>query len=118
MADYIQKFKPGHAVTFTASAAVLAGRLVAVTGDRTVGPAGADSAAVVGIAATDAASNETTTVFVRHGVHDVVAAGEVAVGAAVASAAAGKVAASGTNKIGIALTGAAEDGDVITVLFI
>jgi hypothetical protein len=34
MADYLPKFKPGQAVTFTASADVTGGRLVAVTGNR------------------------------------------------------------------------------------
>ena len=50
MADYLPKFKPGQSVTFTASAEVIGGRLVVITGDRTVGPAGADSSAVVGVA--------------------------------------------------------------------
>lgn len=121
MADYLPKFKPGQAVTFTASADVTGGRLVAVTGNRTVGPAGADSAAVVGIAGFDAKSGERVTVFTRAGgVHRMVANGAIAAGAKVSSAAAGKIQTVGatTNPIGLALEAAAADNDVIDVLFI
>ena len=41
MADYLPLFKPGQTVTFTASAEVLGGQAVEVTGDRSVGPAAA-----------------------------------------------------------------------------
>lgn len=121
MADYLPKFKPGQAVTFTASAAVVGGRLVAVTGDRTVGPAGADSAAVVGVAGFDAAAGETVTVFTRAGgVHPLTASAAIAAGTKVISAAAGKIATigAGANPVGIALSPAAADNDVIDVLFI
>lgn len=121
MAGYIPKFKPGQAVTFKASAAVTGGRLVAVTGARTVGPAGADSAAVAGVAGFDAAIGEDVTVFTRpSGVHSLVASGAIAAGAKVMSAATGKVATigAGANPIGLALTVAAADNDVIDVLFI
>ncbi len=125
MAEHIQKFKPGAAVTFTASSAVVGGRLVAVSGDRTVAPAAADSAAVVGVASTDAAAGEAVTVFARGAVDDAVAAGEIAAGAAVVAAAAGKVQAhvaagegATVNKIAVALSAAAEDGDVVTILWV
>lgn len=121
MVDYLPKFKPGEAVTFKASAAVTGGRLVAVTGARTVGPAGADSAAVVGVAGFDAGTGEDVTVFTRAGgVHRLVASGAIAAGAKVSSAATGKVQTVGstTNPIGLALTAAAADNDVIDVLFI
>lgn len=121
MADYLPKFKPGQAVTFKASAAVVGGRLVAVTGDRTVGPAGADAAAVVGVAGFDAAIGDDVTVFTRAGgVHPLVASGAIVAGVKVSAAAAGKVQTLGatTNPIGIALNAAADDNDVIDVLFI
>ena len=121
MADYLPKFKPGEAVTFTASAAVTGGRLVVATGDRTVGPAGADSAAVIGVAAFDAASGESVTVFTRAGgIQRLTASAAIAAGAQVISAANGKIATvgAGANPIGIALVAAAADNDVIDVLFI
>jgi len=121
MSDYLPKFKPGQAVTFKASAAVVGGRLVAVTGDRTVGPAGADSAAVVGVAGFDAAIGDDVTVFTRAGgVHSLVAAGAIAAGAKASSAADGTVQTVGatTNPIGLALEAAADADDVIDVLFI
>jgi len=121
MADYLPKFKPGQAVTFNASADVTGGRLVVVTGNRTVGPAGADSAAVVGVAGFDAKSGERVTVFTRAGgVHPLVANGAIAAGIKVSSAAAGKIQTVGdtTNPVGLALETAAADNDVIDVLFI
>lgn len=121
MSDYLPKHQPGQAVTFTASAAVTGGRLVAVTGDRTVGPAGADSATVVGVAGFDAAAGDLVTVFTRAGgVHRLTAAGAIAAGAKVASAAAGKAQTIGslTNPLGIALEAASADNDVIDVLFV
>ncbi|WP_336642331.1 capsid cement protein [Microbacterium sp. MMO-56] len=121
MADYLPKFKPGQAVTFTASADVTGGRLVAVTGVRTVGPAGADSAAVAGVAGFDAVAGERVTVFTRAGgVQQLVAAGVIAAGAKVSAAADGKVQTVGStvNPIGLALEPAAANNDVIDVLFI
>jgi predicted RecA/RadA family phage recombinase len=121
MADYLPKFKPGQAVTFTASADVIGGRLVAVTGDRTVGPAGADSAAVVGVAGFDAKAGERVTVFTRAGgVHQLVALAAITAGTKVSSAAAGKVQTIGatTNPIGLALEAATAADVVIDVLFI
>lgn len=121
MADYLPKFKPGQAVTFTASVDVAGGRLVAVTGPRTVGLAAADSAAVVGVAGFDAKAGERVTVFTRAGgVHQLTAAGAIAAGAQVSAAAAGKAQTIGAteNPIGLALEAAAADNDVIDVLFI
>lgn len=121
MADYLPRYKPGQAVTFTTSADVVGGRLVAVTGPNTVGPAGADSAAVVGVAGYDAVSGEKVTVFTRaSSVQRLVASAAIAAGAKVSSAAAGKIQTVGstTNPIGLALQAAAADNDVIDVLFI
>lgn len=120
MADFIPKFKPGQAVTFSASAAVTGGREVVVTGDRTVGPAGADALAI-GTAGFDAAIGEDVTVFLRgNGVHSLIAAGAIAAGAQVITATGGKVAtiSTGANPIGIALMAAAAADDVVDVLYI
>lgn len=119
MADYLPKFKPGESVTFTASTAVTGGRLVEVSGDRTVAHAAADSAAVVGVAGFDAAAGDRVTVFTRAGgVHKLTAAGSIAAGDPVSAAATGKVEVDteATNPIGLALEAAAAD-DVIDVLF-
>ena len=114
MAEYLPKFIPGQAITLAASAAVTAGQLVEVTGPGTVGPAGADSAKVVGVAGFDVASGDRVTVY-RGGVQRLAASGAVTAGAAVYAAAAGQVASSGTNKVGTALTSAAQAGDIIDV---
>ncbi len=114
MADYIPKFKPGSAVTFTASADVTGGRLVEITGNRAVGPAGADSAKVFGVAARDTEAGDTVLVY-GPGIHTLTASAAVAAGAQVAAAADGKVAGTGTNFIGIAITAAAKADDVIEV---
>lgn len=122
MADYLPKFTPGSAVTFTTTADVTGGRLVdSGTTARSCTPAGADSAKVLGVAAYDTVSGDPVTVFPRpSGVHQLVASGAIAVGAKVISATAGKIATigAGANAIGIALEAAAADGDVIDVLFI
>lgn len=120
MAEYLPKFKPGQAITYKASAAITAGQVVAVTGDGTVGPAGATSSAWVGVAAFDAAVGDNVT-FYSGGVQRPTASGAVSVGAAVATAAGGKVATSATPTsaqfVGVALTAATDDGDVIDVAF-
>lgn len=121
MVAYLPKFLPGEAVTFTASADVIGGRLVAVSGDRAVAPAAADSATVVGVAGFDAKAGELVTVYTRAGgVQRLTASGAIAAGAKVASAAAGKAQTIGslTNAIGIALEAAAATDDVIDVLFV
>lgn len=129
MADYIPKFHPGQAVTFTASADVVGGRLVEVTGDRSVGPAGAKSAKVAGVAARDAVAGEHVLVHVG-GVQTLPATAAVVAGASVAAAAAGAVVTAvgdsaagdpliftaGDPVVGLALTAAADAGDIIEVL--
>lgn len=116
MGDFTPIHKPGHAVTFTASAAVAGGQLVEVTGDLTVGPAGAGSAKVVGQAGHDAASGARVTVHTPgRVVSEATAAATIAAGNPLKSAAAGKVTpfTAGTDDhtlfLGIALTGAAAD---------
>lgn len=121
MSDYIPRHSPGTAVTFSASADVTGGRLVLASGTKTVAPATLDAANVVGVAAFDVKSGDPVTVFPRPtGIHALVASAAIAAGAKVVAAATGKVATIGANAnpIGIALEAAANDGDVIDVLFI
>lgn len=91
MAEYLPIYKPGQAVTLKASATITAGQVVAVTGVGTVGPAGAKSAAVVGVAGFDASTNDNVTIY-SGGVQSVLAAGTVTAGDLVVSGAAGTVA--------------------------
>lgn len=91
MAQHTHLFNPGAAVTFTAEAAVTAGQLVIVTGDREVSPGTAKSAAWVGVAAFDAAIGESVTVL-KGGVQKILASGVIAAGDTVVAGAAGTVA--------------------------
>jgi hypothetical protein len=121
MSDYLPKHKPGAAVTFGTTADITGGRLVVLTGAKTVGPSGADSGIVIGVAGYDVVSGDKVTVYTRPtGVQSLVASAAIAAGAKVISATTGKIATigAGTNAIGIALEAAAADGDVIDVLFI
>lgn len=106
MADHIPHYFPGDTVTFTASAAITGGQLVEITGNMTVGPAGAASTKVVGVAARDAANGALVPVH-RVGVHDLTATGAITAGDHVVAAAAGTVATVGANTfqtdVGIAL---------------
>lgn len=114
MSDYLPKIH-SLAATFTTSTAVVGGRAVAVTGNKTVGPAGAESAAFVGIAGFDAAAGQPVTVYIGS-IQRMVAAGAIAAGARVATAAAGAAQTAATNPIGLALQPATTAGDVIDVL--
>jgi hypothetical protein len=121
MAAYLPKFLGSEPFTRTTSADVIGGRLVSVSGADTIANSGADAATVIGVAADDALSGTSVTVYPRpSGVHPLVASAAIAAGAKVISAAGGKVATigAGTNPIGIALQAAAADLDVIDVLFI
>lgn len=62
MAEFLPKYKPGQTWTAKTSADVAAGQLLAVSGDGTVAVAGANSIAVVGVAAFDAKSGDLVTV--------------------------------------------------------
>lgn len=123
MADYLPRFKPGQAFTSQASAAITGGRLVAVSGSGTVATAAADSAAVVGVAAFDAATSGDKVTLYWGGVQKLVASGAITAGAGVVSDAGGKVksattataAAAGT-LLGRALTTTTTDGDIVDVL--
>lgn len=106
MAAYLPKFAPGQAVTYTASADVVGGRLVAVTGDRLVAHATAASLAVVGVAGVDAKEGAPVVVY-SGGVQTPLADGAITAGALVGLAADGCVSEAGPIKIGVALEGAA-----------
>lgn len=117
MGDYTPVYKPGQAVTFTATAAVTGGQHVAVSGDMSVAPAAAGSAMCVGQAGHDAASGERVTVHLPgRPVHEATAGGTIAAGAGVkvgATAATVVAFVEGTDdepaRIGTALTGASAD---------
>jgi hypothetical protein len=102
MAEYTPVFANGTAPwTLQASAAVVGGRLVEVTGNGTVGPAGAASVKVAGVAAFDAATGAKVDVWPLAGLtHRITGAGAVAAGDNLAAGAAGVVAAIGAGTFG------------------
>lgn len=119
MADYVPLYKPGQATTETvATTAVVGGRLVEVNGVGTIGPAGAASLKVLGVAAFDAAVGEKVTVHCG-GVQRLTASAAITAGDLVAAAATGKIAAIGAGTfgtlVGVAKTSAAADGDLVEV---
>lgn len=115
MADYTPLFKPGAAVTFHVSAAVTGGQLVEVTGDRAVGPSGAASTKVVGVAGFDAAVGEDVTVY-SGGIQLPTAGGAIAVGDRVEAAANGQVVTGSTAPVGTAVT-AGKSGEIVQIKF-
>ncbi len=118
MADHVLKFMCCNGgVTFEATTAISGGQVVEVTGDRKVGVAGAASTKVVGTAGHDAAIGDQVTVNITRCIDTVVAAAPVVAGAAVESAAAGKVQTQTTGAtFGLALTAATAAGGTIQVL--
>lgn len=107
MADYAPLFQPGHAIGFTVTAAVTGGQLVEITTDRSIQPAGAASAKVVGVALYDGVVGDLVSVQ-SAGVQQITAASAIAAGDSVAAAASGQVATAGTNPVvGIAIAAAA-----------
>lgn len=116
MAEYLPLKSPGQDFTMTASAAIVGGQLVRVSGSGTVAPTSAASADWLGVASNDAPSGAIVTVFTG-GVQRLTASGSVTAGANVEGAAAGAVAAhtNGTNDantVGIALTSATNGNPV------
>jgi len=67
---------PGDTFTRTTSAAVTGGQLVYVSGDNTVAPTSAATAAWLGVAAADAASGADVTVYTE-GVHQLASSGTI-----------------------------------------
>lgn len=115
MADYTPPFAGGTApLTLQASAAVVGGRLVEVTGNGTVGPAGAASTKAVGVAAYDQPTvGLKVDVWPLPGlVHEVTASGAIAAGDGIIAGAAGVVSTIGAGTfqqlLGVALAAAAD----------
>jgi hypothetical protein len=95
VAEYTPVMTNGTAPwTLQASATIIGGRLVEVTGNGTVGPAGAASVKVLGVAANDAASGAKVGVWPLAGLtHKVLGTGAINAGDNLAAGAAGVVAA-------------------------
>jgi hypothetical protein len=110
VAEYTPVFANGTAPwTLQASATVTGGRLVETTGNGTVGPAGAGSAKVLGVAANDAATGGKVAVWPLAGcTHKVLGTGAIAAGDTLAAGAAGVVAT-------LALAAAADAGKIVGV---
>lgn len=95
-----------------AGADVTKGQVVYVSADMTVSPTTASSPAVLGVAMFDTKAGEPIAVECE-GLMKLTAASTITAGAKVTSAAGGKVAAGSENVIGVALSDATADGDVI-----
>jgi deoxyinosine 3'endonuclease (endonuclease V) len=105
MSSYEPKYLYGQEASATASATITGGQLLVVSGNGTVGPAGAGAANVIGVAAQDAASGARLSYFPRGKIHITTAAGSITAGDQVISAASGQVAT-------LAAAAAAAVGDV------
>ena len=114
MGAYEPKYLYADQVSATFSATTTGGQVLVVTGNGTVGPAGADSNAVIGVAAHDVAANGRGSYFPRGKVHVSTAAGAITAADRINSAAAGtvKTATAGVGNFGIALTTAADTAAV------
>lgn len=114
MTEFVPIHKPGQRWTSTASADITAGQALAVSGQDTVAPTSAASAAYVGIAAFSAKSGEKVTVLSGGGVYELTSTGTVGDGDSLTTAAAGAVSAVGADPgagtiIGVALADAASN---------
>lgn len=120
MTDYLPKFKPGQAITRTASATIVGGQLVIVTGSGLVGPSTGITHAWLGMAAHDCAIGDQVTIF-KGGVQRPLASAAITAGDIVVPAANGRVvtnAAPGAGQqVGIALTTQAAAGSPVEVDF-
>jgi hypothetical protein len=123
VADYTPVYAGGNnAFTKTASAAITGGQLVETTTASSVGPAGAGSLKVVGVAANDTASGARVTVWpLANAEHEVLCTGTITVGDGVIAGAAGVIvtaavatAAAGGTLLGIATT----TGTAVKVRFV
>lgn len=114
MGDYLPLYRPGSTVTFGVTTAVTGGTPVEVgSADRSVAPAAAASAKVVGVAGHDAAIGDKVTVEIGKPIHVLTASGAVTRGQRLETAGSGKVRtlASGT-AVYLALTSAADGATV------
>lgn len=91
MADYTPVYVSGNnPLTLTASATITGGQILENTGASTVGPAGAASTKVTGVAAHDAASGSRVTVWpLANVLHEITSTGTIAAGDGIAAGAAG-----------------------------
>ena len=121
MADYSPVYSGGAIpVTFTTSAAVTGGQVLAVSATGTVAPSGAASVIAIGVAAHDAASGAKVTVWpLANVVHELVATGTITAADGIAAVAAGAIqtvavgtGAAAGSLIGIALTTATNPAKV------
>jgi hypothetical protein len=107
-------YKPGSIISLAVSAAVVAGNLVEVTGNMTIGPAGAASRKVVGVALqSGSVSGDIIAVQIFGYIVRLVNSGGVTAGDEVGAAAAGAVvtvAAGTTTDIARSLVGLALEG--------
>jgi hypothetical protein len=95
MAVYSPVWFPGDRYTSTTSATVTGGQLLYISGDNTVAPTTAATAAWIGVAMADAASGAPVSVYTE-GIHELAASGAIAAGDLVIPAAAGAVATIGS----------------------
>lgn len=106
MGQHVPHYAGKPAISQAATATIAGGQLVENTGNMSVGPAGAASTKVIGVAGYDAVSGASVAVFVD-GVHDLTAAGAISAGDKVCAAANGTVQTIGANtfatKVGTAL---------------
>lgn len=118
MADHLLKFKPGQAVSFAATTAIVGGQLVEVTGNRSVGvPTAAASAKAIGTAGHDAAVNDQVVVHLNGPVDTFIAAAAIAAGVNVEAAAAGKAQTATTGRVlGLTLSAATAADQTVQVL--
>lgn len=116
MADYLPKFKPGEAITITATATLTGGQLVTVAG----AVAAADSVTFLGVVSRDAVSGQSVGVY-TDAVQRLTAAGAFAAGTPLKCAANGQVTTwvSGTDNydryVGLALEASAGAASVVAV---
>lgn len=104
MADYAPIYNGQPPFSATVASPVVGGNVVEVSATGTVGPAGAASVKVIGVAAFDAAANAIVTLF-RGGIQELVTTGTVTAGEQVEAAAAGTVRTLASGRaIGVALT--------------
>ena len=111
MGEYVPLYKPGQTITSQASATITGGQLVAVSGVGTVGPAGAASTAVIGVAAFDVVNGDKLTIHVG-GVQRLLPTSTVTAGDPVIAGAAGAIVTAAApplgQQVGVALTTATQ----------
>lgn len=113
--SYLPLFRPGDTVTFGVTTAVTGGQPVEVsaTADRSVAPAAAASAKVVGVAGHNAAVGDKLTVEISKPIHSLVASGAITRGQRLETAGGGRVRTlAAGSPVYLALTSAADGASV------